>query len=210
MELDRRFWKDRAHVLVKTVWDALSAYCYLPRLRDQAVFVEAIQDGITSGDYFAYATSVSADSRCEGLKIGARAAAVYVDAASVLVKPDVARVQIEIERPASGSSEPEPDTAPGARPDPGDSNSGGAPRSPPRLPQSFFGSVKIDPDRAGRDMGQVAEEVLQIMTTLPGGKVTVTVEIEAEVPEDISDDVRRVISENCRTLHFNSHGFEDS
>ena len=32
-------------------------------------------------------------------------------------------------------------------------------------------------------MGQVAEEVLQIMTTLPGGKVTVTVEIEAEVPE---------------------------
>ena len=59
-------------------------------------------------------------------------------------------------------------------------------------------------------MGQVAEEVLQIMTTLPGGKVTVAVEIEAEVPEGISDDVRRVISENCRTLHFNSHGFEDS
>ena len=47
-------------------------------------------------------------------------------------------------------------------------------------------------------------------TTLPGGKVTVTVEIEAEVPEGISDDVRRVISENCRTLHFNSHAFEDS
>ena len=74
-----RVRKDRGHVSVKTVWDALSAYCYLPWLRDQAVFVEAIQDGITDGDYFSYATSVSADSRYEGLKIDARAAAVYVD-----------------------------------------------------------------------------------------------------------------------------------
>ena len=97
MELDRWFWKDLDHVSAKTVWDALSAYCYLPRLRDQAVFVEAIQDGIAAGDYFAYATSVSDDGRYEALKLGARAAAVYVDAASVLVKPGVARAQIEAE-----------------------------------------------------------------------------------------------------------------
>ena len=31
---------------MKKVWDALCAYCYLPRLRDQVVFIEAIQDGI--------------------------------------------------------------------------------------------------------------------------------------------------------------------
>jgi hypothetical protein len=35
-------------VPVKKVWDALCAYCFLPRLRDQVVFVEAIQDGIVS------------------------------------------------------------------------------------------------------------------------------------------------------------------
>ena len=59
-------------------------------------------------------------------------------------------------------------------------------------------------------MGQVAEEVLQHLTTLPGGKVKVTVEIEADMLEGVSDDVRRVINENCQTLRFKSHGFEES
>lgn len=59
-------------------------------------------------------------------------------------------------------------------------------------------------------MGQVAEEVLQHLTTLPGGKVTVTVEIEAEVAEGVASDVQRVVDENCRTLRFRSHGFEAS
>ena len=59
-------------------------------------------------------------------------------------------------------------------------------------------------------MGQVAEEVLQHLTTLRGGKVRVTVEIAAEVAEGVSDDAQRVIDENCRTLGFTSHGFEES
>ena len=209
MELDRWFWKDRDHVSVKVLWDALSAYCYLPRLRDQTVFIEAIQDGIAGGDYFAYATSVSADGRYEGLKLGASASAIYVDAASVLVKPDPARVQIEAERPASDLPRPELGTPPGETPGTGGSAPGEVPPPPP-MPRRFFGTVEIDPDRAGRDMGQVAEEILQHLTTLPGGKVTVTVEIEAQVPEGVSDDVRRVIEENCRTLRFTSHGFEGS
>ena len=209
MELDRWFWKERDHVPAKTVWDALSAYCYLPRLRDQAVFVEAVQEGIASGDYFAYATSVSADERYEGLKLGTPAAAIYVDVASVLVKPVVARAQIEAERPEPGAPGPEPGAGPGARPTPGGPTPDEQPPTP-RLPRRFYGGVEIDPDRAGRDMGQVAEEVLQHLTTLPGGKVKVTVEIEAEVPEGVADDVQRVINENCQTLRFKSYGFEES
>ena len=59
-------------------------------------------------------------------------------------------------------------------------------------------------------MGQLAEEILQHLTTLPNGKVKVTVEIEAEVADGVSSDVQRVIDENCRTLRFRSHGFEES
>ena len=209
MELDRWFWKGRDHVSVKAVWDALSAYCYLPRLRDQTVFVDAIQDGIAGGDYFGYANSVSAEGRYEGLKLGASAAAIYVDAESVLVKPDAARAQIVADRPAPGAADPEPGAPPGDTPGTGDSGAGKESTPPPR-PRRFFGTVEIDPDRAGRDMGQLAEEVLQHLTTLPGGKVRVTVEIDAEMPEGASDDVRRVIDENCRTLRFKAHGFEES
>ena len=59
-------------------------------------------------------------------------------------------------------------------------------------------------------MGQIAEEVLQHLTTLAGAKVKVTVEVEADVPDGVNAHLQRVINENCQTLRFKSHGFEKS
>jgi hypothetical protein len=36
----------------------------------------------------------------------------------------------------------------------------------------------------------------------------VSLEIEVEVPEGIPEDVVRIVQENCNTLKFRSHGFE--
>ena len=58
-------------------------------------------------------------------------------------------------------------------------------------------------------MGTVAEEVLQHLTTLPGAEVEVSVEISAKVPDGVSRTVRRIVEENCRTLRFRAHGFEE-
>ena len=77
------------------------------------------------------------------------------------------------------------------------------------MPRRFFGTVRLDPDRASRDMGTVSEEVLQHLTTLPGAKVEVSVEISATAPDGVSRTVRRIVDENCNTLRFVSHGFED-
>ena len=215
MELDRWFWRNRDHVSVKQVWDALCAYCYLPRLRDQSVFIASIQAGITSGDYFGYATSVAAQGRYEGLTHGASAAAIYVDATSVLVKPEVAQVQIEAERVSLGAAGIEVGmSVPGTVADSGQipPSYGSGPEPGPvtaRLPRRFYGMVRLNPDRAGRDMGTVTEEVLQHLTTLPGAKVEVSVEISATVPDGVSDSVQRIVDENCKTLRFQSHGFEE-
>ena len=208
MELDRWFWKDgREHVSAKSVWDALSAYCYLPRLRDETVFVQTIQSGIAGGEYFGYATGVSDGGRYEGLAFGETAPAIYIDAASVLVKPEAAQAQFEAEGPKVGPRVSEgDDDGPGAIPESGVV----LPPPPPPELRRFFGSVEIDPDRSNREMGQVVDEVLQHLTTLPGGKVRVTVEIDARMPEGVPDNVRRDIEENCRTLKFKSHGFEES
>lgn len=93
MELDRWFWKGQDHVLVKTVWDALSACCYLPRLRDQEVLAEDIRDGIASVDYFGYATSISGNGRYEGLKFGEAALAVWITLKLSLPCPTCARMR---------------------------------------------------------------------------------------------------------------------
>ena len=209
MELDRWFWKERDNVPVKAVWDALTAYCYLPRLCDQAVFVAAIEEGVAGGEYFAYATSVSENERYEGLKLGAPGTTIHVDAASVLVKPDIARTQIASARKEPAAGQVRPAVEPAPFPTSGKPVTDNVLREalPPRR---FFGTTALDPDRAVRDMGRVVDEVLQHLTTLPGGKVRVTVEIEAETEDGIAGDVQRVVDENCRTLSFTAHGFERS
>jgi hypothetical protein len=39
--------------------------------------------------------------------------------------------------------------------------------------------------------------------------VEITLEIEAAIPEGAPDNVVRTVTENCRTLKFRTHGFEE-
>ena len=211
MELDRWFWRDRPHVPVKQVWDALCAYCYLPRLRDRSVFEATIRAGLESGDYFGYATSVSTQGRYEGLTLGS-SASVYLDAAGVLVKPDAARAQLEAEQASAGKaadqggpSATDPGTDSGTEP----ADTDKPPAVQPRPPRRFFGTVRLDPLRAGRDMSVVTDEVVKHLTALPGAEVEVSVEISATVSDGVNESVRRIVNENCRALKFQSHEFED-
>jgi hypothetical protein len=69
--------------------------------------------------------------------------------------------------------------------------------------------VALDPSRVGRDAGQIAEEVIAHLSGLVGAKVRVTLDIEAEIPSGAPDHVVRTVTENSRTLKFESHGFEE-
>lgn len=48
----------------------------------------------------------------------------------------------------------------------------------------------------------------EILTSLIGADVEVTMEIQARVPDGIPDSVARTVSENCKTLKFQNQGFE--
>ena len=84
----------------------------------------------------------------------------------------------------------------------------GGPSAPPR-PRRFHGNVKLDPMRAGRDAGRIADEVIAHLTGIVGADVTVTLEINAEIPDGATEQIVRTITENARTLKFTSHGFEE-
>jgi len=51
--------------------------------------------------------------------------------------------------------------------------------------------------------------VIQHLAALVGADVEVTLEIRAEVPDGVPDNVVRTVMENCRTLRFKTHGFEE-
>jgi uncharacterized protein len=61
---------------------------------------------------------------------------------------------------------------------------------------------------AEANVGRIAEEVLQHLTTLPRVNVKLTLEIEADAPDSVPEDVQRIVPENCRTLRFAKQGFE--
>jgi hypothetical protein len=82
-------------------------------------------------------------------------------------------------------------------------------QTPPSAPAAHLhGTVTLDATRVGRDAGRIAEEVIAHLSGLVGVKVTVTLEVEAEIPSGAPDNVVRTVTENSRTLKFTSQGFE--
>jgi hypothetical protein len=80
--------------------------------------------------------------------------------------------------------------------------------APASKPRRFYGSVTLDSTRVGRDASRIADEVIAHLVGLMGSTVRVTLEIEAEIPSGVPDHVVRTVTENSRTLKFNSQGFE--
>ena len=87
------------HVPVRQLVEDFASYLYLPRLLDPAVLLRAVADGVGlltwSDETFGYADSVDEEAgRYRGLRGGQPISVPDVDAAGVLVKPDVARLQL--------------------------------------------------------------------------------------------------------------------
>ena len=67
----------------------------------------------------------------------------------------------------------------------------------------------MDPMRLSRDAGQIAEEVIQHLVSLPSSDVKVSLEITAESPSGISEKTVRFLIDNCKTLKFKNNDFEE-
>ena len=139
---------------------------------------------------------------------------VDADSPGLLVKGSVARSQLAAESakvPVDEGSGTHGDGVDGSTtPASGTATTGIDETRGRALPKRFHGTVTLDATRVGRDAGRVAEEVIAHLTGLVGAKVTVTLEVEAQIPSGASDQVVRIVTENSRTLKFTSQGFEAS
>jgi predicted AAA+ superfamily ATPase len=213
MEMDRvPLWRGDA-VAIKQLVEDFGRYLYLPRLQSPAILLSAVEAGLAlltwEKDAFAYAESFDESKRrYRGLKHGGQFM-VTEDDAGLLVKPDVARKQID--------AETAPPVPPGGGPDkPSEPPNGGGqpipepPKPPqPERPKRYHGTVVLDPARVGRDASRITDEVITHLAGLVGSSVKVTLEIDADIPAGVPDNVVRTVTENSRTLKFGSNsGFE--
>ena len=191
-------------------------YLYLPRVKNTHVILDAIQDGVSrltwANDSFAYADFYDAAAdRYRGLE-GGRRPVVQLNATSVVVKPGIAAEQMRKD------SAPVPSITAGAAtvgsffageaPAPQPANPAPAPQ--PALMRRFHASATIDAARLSRDVDTIATSVVAHIAGLVGANVNITLEIDAQIPSGAPDNVVRTVTENCRTLKFNTAGFEES
>ncbi len=184
---------------------------YLPRVKDSDVLLTAIREGVAlvtwESDGFAYADGYDEKAeRYQALRAGQQLPSVDANGPGLLVKPAVARRQLDEETaPAKGGTGVEHTPTTGAD-EPG---AGGREEAKgPKPLRRFHGTVRLDPARVGRDASRIAEEVVAHLAGLVGANVTVTLEIEADIPTGAPDHVVRTVTENSRTLKFTSQGFE--
>ncbi len=216
-ELDKiPLWRGN-HVEIKRLAEDFARYVYLARVKSSGLLIEAIKKGIMAPKWqtetFAFAESYDEEKgRYMGLAAG-READVWMDANTLIVKPEAALKQMQDDRLREEERERLETPAPEVLEAPDRIMKGEEWVKEPvkeaaKKLRRFHGAVEVDAQRLARDAGKTADEVVRHLVKLDGARVRVTIEIEAEVPDGVPEDVVRTVMENCRTLKFTSHEFE--
>lgn len=228
IELDNVLWTSSNHIQIKTLWDYLCTYCYLPRLANEDVLLNAISSGLVSTEYFAYASGFDG-VRYLDLKFGQTVG--MVERSAYLVKVAVAQKQLaedEAKRQAAeaeararmvqqevdngiGGTTPATQSGTGGETAPCVGSEPSAIIPPAEQPKNkrFYMSASLDATRIGRDVQRLVEEVITHLTTADGTQVEISLEVNVKAPDGLSQQIVRTVSENCRTLHIEDFGFED-
>lgn len=228
MDLDRVLWRDSDHIQVKQLWNYLCSYCYLPRLANYGVLEDAINRGLAVEEYFGLSSGYSNERYME-LTLGEGRS--RVNTSDLLVKPDVARKQIDADREAE-RARAEKEAAEGAASGAGDSDASvnpiGNPVEGPNLDgsgtmvvqdwvieprsssakTSFAMSAKLDNTRVNRNVQSIVEEIVSQLSMLDDVDIQLSFEVKAKAENGIPVSTVRTVSENCSTLGINDFRFD--
>jgi len=201
-------------ITIGALWDLYAQYPYMPRLRDRMVLVDAIGNMpfLWRDEAFALAEAKDGD-RYLGLWLpdDQSGRPIVIDS-TLIVKPEVADAQRASETPAAAAAEGS-ESAGGDSAPSGSSvlASGTAPMPAPAskpVAKRYIGSTKISADRYSGDFAKIANEVLANLTAIPGADVSITLSIDAVVPNGFTEQQLRTIRENASTLKFTTNEFE--
>jgi predicted AAA+ superfamily ATPase len=198
-KLKELYWKQgQPSAKAMAFWEDTLRYLYLPRLKDRDVLARAIHNGAGSRDFFGIAYGQTGDT-FEGFQFGD--ARVQFDDTLLLIEPEAAKAYQE------GQSKPvEPTAKPsGGFPAPGPGGIGiPAAVGTQQRARSFHGIAEVGSATAKMRLVQLADEIISVLSSDPNAAVKVIVDVAAEFPDGATDQVKRAVSENARTLGMKS------
>ena len=212
-KLRELYWKpDRAAIGAMAFWEDTQRYLYLPRLKSRETLGQAIVKGAATKDFFATAYAQTSEA-FEGFKFGD--ANVQFDDTLLLIDPDAAKTyEAALAAKATAaaatngapSSSAIPPTIPGGAATPSTSTT----TTPPAQSKAreFIGSVNVNASTAKMRLVQIAEEIINVLASDPNATVKISVEINAEYPNGVPDQIKRSVSENAGSLGFKTKTWE--
>ena len=197
-ELGSLVWDKREYIGVKTLWEYVCEYTYLPRLTDYGVLEAGIKEGVANEKCFALAEGVE-DGKYIGLSIEEPAS---VEKSDLLVRRDAANRQLEAEKPGEVIDEgPELTPAPEL-----------PVREKPKLKTRFHMNAKLsNTPSLKRDVRKIIDDVIVNLKGIDGEDVKISLDVIMEAPNGIDPNVVKDVSDNCKELKLdeNSYGFEE-
>lgn len=74
--------------------------------------------------------------------------------------------------------------------------------------KTFIGTADVSAATARIRLLEIAEEIISVLASDPTAKIQVSVEISADFPEGVSDQIKRAVSENAASLGFKNKTWE--
>lgn len=215
------FWKgDDRDESAQQIWQQTCQQLYLPRLKDESVFVSTLVAGSASRDFFGLAQG-KGEQGYLGFSFGQRISPV-LDASLLLIEPNTAAaheaalLQAQEEaaaaaRARAAETSPPPVARPAGNPP---EHRGPVPPPAASLPTAqpkkrFYATVDLEAIQATRQFSDLVHEVVSQFTQTPGVKVTISVEIQAHSLEGFSENLQRAVRENCHVLKVRTAEFEE-
>jgi predicted AAA+ superfamily ATPase len=219
---------DRGDIRVGDLWDYYCKYVYLPRLRDRSVLDQGILDVFSvltwESEGFAVAAGYDeAAGRYEGLAIPHQDNPPQITNSTLLVSPELAMVQRDRELAEQAAARATAGGEAGvtggiagtgtvtAGPGTTETGAPGTGESEPSGPRNtrFFGVANISSVLYMKDLTKISQEVIRHLAESDDVDLEIRLEISASSKDGYPDDKVRIITENARTLKFDSYGFED-
>jgi hypothetical protein len=209
-DLQKFYWKtDKPAFAAMAFWEDTLRYLYLPRLKNRSVLEQAIIKGADSRDFFGTAYGYH-EGKFDGFKLGD--ATVQLDDTLLLIEPGTAKAY-EVAHPLIISpgqpiTWPIPSGTTQTKPAVEGQIEYGSGQTPSLKLHAFHGNVAINASTAKMRMVEVAEEIIAVLAADPNAEVNVVVEIQANFPSGVSDQTKRAVTENARTLNFKNADWE--
>jgi hypothetical protein len=82
------------------------------------------------------------------------------------------------------------------------------PPGPNSKPHAFIGTADVNAATAKMRLVQIADEIISVLASDSQATVKVSVEISAEFPKGVTDQIKRAVSENAKSLSLKNADWE--